>query len=187
MLSLEEYLKITQKVIIKFCGKGLLSKKLLRDDDAISFVAEALMMADWKYDPTRGKTRYSYRNQRAIWAIKKYFHKLKETKSIKSLNYPVHNRNGKDKIELGDLIIDQKTLSPDQNIQTNEKIHQARRMIEMSYLDPAQKMCIEMKYLHGLSVNEIQAKLGISRQAVCANLQRGILTMKQTFGSCGGY
>jgi hypothetical protein len=51
---------------------------MLKNEEAISDVATALMYADWRFDENRKgktglqKTLYSYRNQCAIWAIKKY-------------------------------------------------------------------------------------------------------------------
>ena len=74
--SLDFYTNLAKKIIAKigptfFAG---LSKQMLKDEDAISFVANAIMMGDWRWKqkeedkPLKGL--YSYRNQCAIWAIK---------------------------------------------------------------------------------------------------------------------
>ena len=88
--SLTFYTELAKKTISKFGNKmyGTLSTEMLSNEDAISDVANALMTADWKYDSNRvgavtgqKKTRYSYRNQCAIWAIKTYASKSKKKKN----------------------------------------------------------------------------------------------------------
>ena len=70
--DLKVYLNLAKKTINKFGGS--LAKEMLRSEDAISDVASAIMQGDWKWDANRTgktgqkKTRYSYRNQCAIWA-----------------------------------------------------------------------------------------------------------------------
>ncbi len=75
-LSLNEYLEIAKKQISYFGRVYELgfSKRLLNSEEAISFVAHANMIADWKYDPSKNMTRYSYRNNYAYYYIK-YIHK----------------------------------------------------------------------------------------------------------------
>ena len=100
--SLDFYLNLSQKIIAKiaptfFAG---LSKEMLKNEDAIAFVANAIMMGDWRWEKNNSnesktnKSLYSYRNQCAIWAIKTYITKQYKTKHSKkkintdcSLNY----------------------------------------------------------------------------------------------------
>ena len=78
--TLEVYTNLAKKIISKFAPTFYigLRKELLSNDEAISDIASAIMMADWKWDANRkghegqSKTRYSYRNQCGIWAIKTY-------------------------------------------------------------------------------------------------------------------
>ena len=79
--SLSTYISLAKKTISKFAPKfyKTLSHDMLANDDAVADVAHAIMVADWKYDNDRvgkttgqKKTKYSYRNQCAIWAIKTY-------------------------------------------------------------------------------------------------------------------
>ena len=78
--GLSEYITIAQKIISYFCPrmrKGL-SREMLSSEDAVSHVAEAIMMADWLWDESYiGKnglkcSKRSYRNLRGLWAIKSY-------------------------------------------------------------------------------------------------------------------
>ena len=78
--DLNTYILLAKKVISKFAPNfySSLRNELLNNEDAISDIASALMTADWKWDKNRtgfngkSKTRYSYRNQCGLWAIKTY-------------------------------------------------------------------------------------------------------------------
>ena len=52
-LTLEEYLTIAKRMIMKFAPKfySSLAQKMLKDDDAISQVAYAIMRADETWNP----------------------------------------------------------------------------------------------------------------------------------------
>lgn len=98
--SLNTYLLLAKKAISKFANSMYsgLSTKMLKDEEAISSVANAIMMADWRWDDNyqntknTKKTKYSYRNQCAIWAIqtyitKNYKHQRKTKKKVFSLDF----------------------------------------------------------------------------------------------------
>ena len=67
--SLDQYMLLAKKSISKFSNQFYngLSSKMLKDEDAIASVANAIMMADWRWDENyqndKGtkKTKYSYR------------------------------------------------------------------------------------------------------------------------------
>ena len=78
--ALSTYISLAKKTISKFGPKFYngLSMEMLKNEEAISDIATAIMYADWKWDSNRvgfnGKTKskYSYRNQCGLWAIKTY-------------------------------------------------------------------------------------------------------------------
>ena len=89
--SLDTYIGLAKKTISKFGSQFYsgLSTEMLKNSDAISDVATAIMYADWRFDPNRPgksgqkKTLYSYRNQCALWAMKTYVTvKYKKRKNI---------------------------------------------------------------------------------------------------------
>ena len=89
--SLTFYLNLAQKTIAKF-SKNMasnLSNEMLKSEDAIANVANCIMMADWRWDKNRtgfngqSKTRYSYRNQCGLWAIKTYISNKYKKKNMK--------------------------------------------------------------------------------------------------------
>ena len=78
--TLQTYINLAKKTISKFAPSFYsgLRNELLSNEDAIADIAQAIMTADWKWDKDRvgyegkSKTKYSYRNQCAIWAIQTY-------------------------------------------------------------------------------------------------------------------
>ena len=100
--NLSEYMLMAKKSISKFANKFYngLSRIMLQDEDAVSSVAYCIMLADWRYDENyntkiKNKTRYSYRNQCAIWAIQSYVTKNYRKQKSKqyhtySLDYPTY-------------------------------------------------------------------------------------------------
>ena len=103
--SLSNYMTMAKKTIAKFANKVYngLSNKMLKDEDAIASVANAIMMADWRWDENyqndKGtkKTKYSYRNQCAIWAIQTYatknHTKSKKNKGLSKQIYSLNHEN----------------------------------------------------------------------------------------------
>jgi hypothetical protein len=73
--SLSTYILLAKKAISKFANNMYsgLSVKMLKDEEAISSVANAIMMADWRWDDNyqntqnTKKTRYSYRNHSNLY------------------------------------------------------------------------------------------------------------------------
>ena len=113
--SLDFYLNLAKKIIAKMAPTFFngLSKEMLRSEDAIAFVANAIMMGDWRWkkktsDQENYKTLYSYRNQCGIWAIQTYVTKQYKNKNNKrkiqakySLSY-----SNEDDVNLQDIIAD---------------------------------------------------------------------------------
>ena len=100
--TLEVYTNLAKKIISKFAPTFYigLRKELLSNDEAISDIASAIMMADWKWDANRkghegqSKTRYSYRNQCGIWAIKTYISSKYKKKNQYSNPVSLHDYSG---------------------------------------------------------------------------------------------
>lgn len=67
----QKYIKIAKKIVNYFASSEV-AREILHDEDAISFIAEHIMYADWRWTPKRGRTQRAYRNQCGIWAIKVY-------------------------------------------------------------------------------------------------------------------
>lgn len=187
--SLDFYINLAKKIIAKmgptfFSG---LSKHMLKNEDAISFVANAIMMGDWRWkkdnqtDDTKVyKNLYSYRNQCGIWAIKTYVTKQYKQKNNKrkintqySLNYVDDND-----ISLESAIADNNQKEPIDVILEKEKIDNLLASIDELFnsgiLSDKQKEQIIMYYYDNMTLEQIGHKYNVTREAVRQSIKSGI-------------
>lgn len=180
--SLDSYISLAKKTISKFGSKFYngLSAEMLKNPDAVSDVATAIMYADWRFDPDRvgksgqKKTLYSYRNQCALWAIKTYITtKYKKRKDI-SLDFD----NGDDSSSLNTTIVDHKNPSPLSILIEKEHednlIKNIDLLLSADFLSDKQKQQIKMYYFENETLSEIGKRFGVSREAVRQNIKRGL-------------
>jgi RNA polymerase sigma factor (sigma-70 family) len=180
--SLDTYINLAKKTISKFCPKFYngLAAEMLRNPDAVSDVATAIMYADWRFDPDRKgktglqKTIYSYRNQCAIWAIKTYVtSKYKKQKDV-SLDFD----NDHDSESLNSMIEDKKALTPIANLIEKESSEQLsntlNELLDNNLLTEKQKEQIKLYYFDDETLFAIGKRFGVSREAVRQNIKRGI-------------
>lgn len=188
--SLTFYTELAKKTISKFGNKmyGSLSSEMLSNEDAISDVANALMTADWKYDKERvgsvtgqSKTRYSYRNQCAIWAIKTY-----ATKSKKKKNYflPLSVLESKNEdCNTDSFLCDEKLLTPLDDLINRETEDLNSELVSLIFtsgiLSDKQAQQIKMYYIDQLTLNDIGRHFNVTREAVRQNIKNGIAKLKQ--------
>jgi RNA polymerase sigma factor (sigma-70 family) len=181
--SLCTYTNLAKKTIAKFAPKFYngLSLEMLKNDDAISDVATAIMYADWRFDENRTgisgqkKTLYSYRNQCAIWAIKTYITNKykKQKKDTLSLNFSLDNND-----EISSSIQDEKTYDPAFIAIKNEQADAYAKYIQCIFdsgvLTEKQIDIIKLYYLENETLASIGKKFGVSREAIRQNLKRAI-------------
>ena len=78
------------------------------DDECVAFVAYWMMRADWKYDPSKGAKRSTYRISSGRWALVSWAGNLKKrdekAKKTLSLNYEIKGNDG-GYTEFGDSLI----------------------------------------------------------------------------------
>lgn len=181
--SLYTYINLAKKTISKFAPKFYksLAYEMLSDDDAVSDVANAIMTADWKYDKDRTgkisgqkKTKYSYRNQCAIWAIKTYVtHKYKNgLKANISYDPDIHAQpNDEDKENPLSLLLKKESELI--------KSHCIQEILTSNLLSNKQKEHIKLYYFENLTLSQIGKKYGVTREAIRQSLLKGINQIKQ--------
>lgn len=177
--SLSTYLMLAKKVINKFAPKFIV-KEMLNDEDAISDVATALMNADKNFDPDREgstnqkKTKYSYRNQCGLWAIKTYVTKRYKSKKINSLDYIIDDNNS----TLYSTIPDNKNKDPLDIIIDNEqninRINDISFILDSDIINDKQKDQIRLYYFENKSLAEIGLIYGVTREAIRQNIKRAL-------------
>lgn len=185
--SLQTYVLLAKKAISKFANQiyNGLSSKMLKDEDAIASVANAIMMADWRWDENyqndKGtkKTRYSYRNQCALWAIQthvsKRSKKSKKYNNVYSLDYMSESD---DSLSAHNYTEDNKMLSPEQIAIKNEENKSLKNlidaMLESDCLTTRQRDYIKLYYFEDYTFDKIGKKYGITREAVRQGLNKAL-------------
>lgn len=186
--NLSTYLNLAKKSISKFANRYYngLAVKMLKDEDAIADVANAIIMADWRYDENhegkdgQKKTRYSYRNQCAIWAIQTYVTKSHGKKSKSLKNKKVYSL---DYAKEGDAsflscVIDQKHRDPASLIldkENKEKLSNLiNELLSISPISDKQKDFIKMYYFDGYTFEQIGKKFNLTREAIRQSINKAL-------------
>lgn len=185
--NLDTYILLAKKVISKFAPSFYngLNKELLSNEDAISDIASALMMADWKWDKNRtgfngqSKTRYSYRNQCGLWAIKTYVTNKYKKKNNK---LSIDNLSNDDLKTHAANIVDRSNSNPYDILAEKEEkdiIQQnINSVLESGILSDKQKNQIKKYYFENKTLLEIGKEYGVTREAVRQNIQKGLKRIK---------
>jgi RNA polymerase sigma factor (sigma-70 family) len=186
--SLDFYLNLAQKIIAKLAPTFFngLSKEMLKNEDAIAFVANAIMMGDWRWkkgdekDSKKYKTLYSYRNQCAIWAIKTYVTKKYKIAHSTKKSYSMSGVSSKDfdDLSITDVIADTSQKEPIEILIAKENteiceglIHQ---ILESNILSEKQKDHIKMYYFEHQTLEKIGEKYGVTREAIRQSIKSSV-------------
>lgn len=187
--SLKFYLTLAKKSISKFADQICQgsAKKMLSSEDAIANIANGIMMADWRWDENRkghhgqGKTRYSYRNQCAIWAIqsyvtRQYSQKRKNKKPIISLD-----QSYQDDMQVKDIIsgnnpsiVDDIINKEDSNLLKTD----IQQILNSGILNERQVEYIKMYFFEEMTLEQIGKKFNITREAVRQGLNKAYSTLR---------
>lgn len=183
--SLDFYLNLAKKVIAKmaptfFAG---LSKQMLKDEDAIAFVANAIMMGDWRWknkeDDKPHKSLYSYRNQCAIWAMKTYVtkqyrsnHTTKKIKATHSLNYQDED------LSLENIIADHSQKDPLAILveaeESNNRQETIMKLFDSDIISDKQKQYIQLYYFEDMTLEKIGQQFDVTREAVRQSIKTAL-------------
>ena len=186
--QLDTYLLLAKKVISKFAPNFYsgLQKELLSNEDAISDIASALMTADWKWDKNRtgfngkSKTRYSYRNQCGLWAIKTYISNKYKKRKIKLSIDTVSNDDMK---TYANTIPDTSACDPVDIVSAKEQSKNLKMIIQKllssDILSDKQRNQIYKYYFEEKTLLQIGKEYGVTREAVRQNIQKGIKKIKE--------
>jgi len=182
--SMDSYLVIAKKTIRTFGDRYRpgLSQEMINSEDAISNVATAIMLADWRWDPnyksSTGKVRSkrAYRNQCAIWAIQAYVGRRVSSPKLSSLDKVIGNFD-KD-VSLHELIPSDHP-GPDHDILQQEDILMLQRILKGSALTEQQERYVKLHYMEDWTLQEIANEAGTSREAVRQTVERGLDKIKR--------
>ena len=188
--SLDFYIKLAQKTISKL-GRNFfsgLSKEMLSSEDAIAFVANAIMMGDWRWKDNKDnseikhKNLYSYRNQCAIWAMKTYITKKYNKKNIaKNSELSISSSHDED-MKLSDILPDQKQEMPlNILIDKENKIlfeELLDKLFNSNIITDKQKEQIRMYYLEDYTLDKIGKHYNVTREAIRQSIKSAIAKIR---------
>lgn len=188
--SLDFYTGLAKKAISKFASStgNQTVKSMLKSEDAIASVANSIMMADWRWDENRTgktgekKTKYSYRNQCAIWGIKSYITRKGHKKHKVFVDHLV-NKNYQDNVSLLDIVatekIDPVDIAISNETDTKNKEYVAQILSENNSLISArQKEYIKLYYFENKTFAEIGKMFNITREAVRQGIKKAFVKLR---------
>lgn len=186
-LSLNEYLIMARKIISKMSSGPY--KQYLNTEDVVSYVANALMMADWRWDENynskqgRKKNLYSYRNQCAIWAIQTLVTKQKKSKKNIKMYSLDDNINDTDLRNNLDFIEDTSCENPLEVLEQEETDNDIKQMVssilDSDILSDKNKQYIKMYFFEGLTLEKIGNHFNITREAVRQGINKSLQKIRE--------
>lgn len=186
--SMSTYITLAKKIISKFAPNfyGALRNELLNNEDAIADIATAIMYADWKWDSNRtgfnGKTKskYSYRNQCGLWAIKTY---LTNKYRKKNQHFSLENTDEENDYNFCDTLIDTRSLDPSDIVSEKEEKESVSdlvtQLLDSELISGKQKEQIYKYYFEDKTLSEIGKEYGVTREAIRQNIQKGLNRIKE--------
>ena len=164
--NLDFYLTLAVKSIKRFCH-GSIRINLLRNDDAISYIAYRLMLIDWRYREDGGASKQTRRYRTARFAILKYIHLLSN-----ETDYNV------DKSVL-EQVPDHEQYSPLKLLLKTEQSNiNFDDLADQSNLREKEKACILLSYSDELNNVDIARKLNVSNSTVTYNIKSGLKKLR---------
>lgn len=183
------YLTLAKKSISKFADQICQgsAKKMLGSEDAIANIANGIMMADWRWDQNRrgehgqGKTKYSYRNQCAIWAIQSYVTRQYGKKNKFRQQTVSLDQQYQDDLYIKD-IVSNGTLSTIDSIIDNEEKNilkqDIKTILDSGILSDRQVAYIKMYFFENMTLEQIGKSFDITREAVRQGLNKAYSTLR---------
>lgn len=185
--SLSAYMTLAKKIISKFAPTfySNLRQELLSNEDAIADIASAIMIGDWRWDENRSgfngksKTKYSYRNQCGIWAIKTY---LSNKYRKCNVHYSIDATDIND-VNFSDNISDKEEYDPSL-LAEKEEYNDALKsninnILNCGIISEKQRDQIKQYYFEEKTLSEIGKDFGVTREAVRQNIQKGLSKIRE--------
>lgn len=171
-MTLSEYLEAAERAIMYWMPKikPSLTIKLSKDEDAIAFVAYAMMIADWKWRDDGGRTPRSYRNDYASYALRTLVKRQSHTQKYQYLEDELgcDYSTGKHNL-LKDTIVDSKAEDPLSILIGSTKqnrLNRIRDAMDNKVINERERHCLKEYYYNDKTCLEIGKSLGVSKQRI---------------------
>jgi RNA polymerase sigma factor (sigma-70 family) len=170
--TMKEYLKEARYVIIKWGDFNM-----LKDDDAIADVAHNLMLAEWRYDPTRGASRLTHRINYGKYAVLDIYKKRKKESRHKHITV---NQAESDREEAGIILTDKGYEREEEHKISAEFVD---NLLNNKCINKTQKGYMRERYINGKTLQEIADEFGVSRQAVQQSIANALKNLKKVLNN----
>ena len=191
-LSLDDYLIGAKRIIKKCISLKKVSgwnkmKQHLEDEDFISHIAHAMMIADWRYDVNRGMSRKNHRFNYALYTIRAILYQDKknknskyQTKYLKSLDISI-----KDFDNLYSQIKDERAINPLDNLIIKlggklSEVDQISECLTNGILTKRESEAIRLYYIEDMTLEAAGNQLGITRERIRQLVNSGVSKIKET-------
>jgi len=181
--DLDEYRKQAERCIGRF-GPPQLSTQMLKDEDAVSHVAEHMMYAHCKWTEGGGMTLKSYLIDSAIYAIRIWKTKLfkaNQRTPVLSLNHTISNGTGRSS-DMYTVITDTKAHEPVSVMSDEECSTHVEELLNSPLLTDVQRECMHERFVEGNTLQVIADKIGMSKQGVDHHIKRATAKLKDEYG-----
>lgn len=168
--SLKEYTTIATKIIAKVASKysSKLANFMLKDDEAIGSVVNALITADEQYNDNyickngmRGVSNLkSFRTQRVKYKIFEYIKNYSKKNKTSSLDFPLaHSGYTGEPYYLKDVLVDEKQDEPIDILEYRESFNLNKEIVDnilnSDYLSSREKHVIKLRYFDDYTLEKI--------------------------------
>jgi len=170
--TIKEYLKEARYVIIKWGDFNM-----LKDDDAIADVAHNLMLAEWKYDPTKGASRLTHRINYGKYAVLDIYKKRKKNSKYKHITI---NQAESDREKAGIILTDERFQKEENHRMSVETVE---NILSNKSINQTQKGYMRERYINGKTFQEIANEFGVSRQAVQQSIANALKNLKKVLSN----
>ncbi len=163
---------------------------MLKNDDVIANVVNAIIRAEWDFDPSRGVKRSTLRITYARYQIITEFREL-----AKWSNRPTHfsieaervNKEGRSFKSDISHVADYRephVPTPEDRESTDEQKKFVKQILKCKSLTNKQRRYLKLRYLKGKSVNQMADKFKCSKQAVHQVVSGGLNKLREKYVGC---
>ena len=166
--TMNDYLKEARYVIIKWGDFNM-----LKDDDAIADVAHNLMLAEWRYDPTKGASRLTHRINYGKYAVLDIYKKRKKASKHKHITI---NQMESDRDQEGVILTDESYERAEEYKLSAEFVN---KILDNKCINQIQRRYMRERYIYGRTYQEIAIQYRVSRQAVQQSIANALKNLKK--------
>lgn len=151
-----------RKFVIGVIKKNPIFSYALRNEELISDLVTEAALADWRYDPSKGSKRESFRHNAIVFFLRKQQMKKKDN----TVCWPDFSLTGNETTNPVKLL-----MQEEDGRKTTKLVGE---LLDTSGLTPLEKDYVRLHYLEELSVKEISLRYTRSRQSVDLKIKNGL-------------